>query len=127
MGYSIRTRGWRLTVWVPFNNTFYTGSFPSTPNCSPNNVTSNPLSFGSGSSNSSSCLAIELYDHRQSLPFDFNQDGEQKNVAKDPAHADVLDQLFGQLVAQYSYPISWLEKRQQRFLSGESAFTRAFF
>jgi hypothetical protein len=72
------------------------------------------------------CYHDALYDHRQSLPFDFNQDGEQKNLAQDSTHADILTQLYGQLVSQYTYPLNWLDQRHRRFLNGEKHYMAAF-
>ena len=57
MGYSVRTESWRYTVWLPFNNTYSTGDFTATP------------------------FAEELYDHSSDLGFDFDDNGEFKNLA----------------------------------------------
>ena len=107
MGYSVRTESWRLTVWVPFNGTTYTGIFGATPLNSAN-------------------IAVELYDHSQSSPFDFNNDGEQKNVALLPNNANVLKELYTMLVAQYTYPSHWLEQRRQTFRRGQLNYMTKF-
>lgn len=51
MGYSIRTDEWRLTIWLPFNNTVFVAEWDA------------PI------------IAIELYDHRGcDFLYDFRSD-----------------------------------------------------
>jgi hypothetical protein len=52
------------------------------------------------------------------------EDGEQTNL--DPTHADILTQLYNQLVSQYTYPLNWLDQRHRRFLNGEKRYMAAF-
>ena len=71
MGYSMRTKEWRLTVWARWNGTTLSPDW-------------------------SSNAGVELYDHRNSDGTDFDAT-ENVNVAKD--HADVVEDLSKQLHA----------------------------
>ena len=76
MGYSIRTSDWRLTVWLPFNNTVFVAEWEAPP------------------------IAIELYDHRSAqVVLHFDADGEHENVASKPENAAVITDLMRQLKA----------------------------
>lgn len=94
MGYSMRTSLWRLTIWLPFNNTDYVAEWGQPP------------------------IAVELYDHSgtASVVMDFDDDGEAVNVAQ--KHPDVVAQLMGQLRAMYSYDRAWLAQRMARMAAG---------
>ena len=71
MGYSMRTKEWRLTVGARWNGTTLSPDW-------------------------SSNAGVELYDHRNSDGTDFDAT-ENVNVAKD--HADVVEDLSKQLHA----------------------------
>merc|ERR1712232_285684 len=86
MGYSIRTVDWRLTMWLPFDNADYVAQWDQEP------------------------IAVELYDHRNSSDFDFDDDGEVMNVAQDPANADIITKLVKELQRQYSWSPNWLSQ-----------------
>jgi iduronate 2-sulfatase len=95
MGYSIRTLDWRLTVWVPFNNTLYTANWDKDP------------------------IAVELYDHRNASIFDFDNDGEIINLAGDPDYADIQATLMRQLQEKYTWPSQWLLGARNSMLTGQ--------
>lgn len=96
MGYSIRTSDWRLTIWLPFNNTVFVAEWDATP------------------------IAVELYDHRDAqVVLDFDRDGEHENVASDPENAQIIADLSAQLKAQYSYDRSWLVQRMAQMARGQ--------
>ena len=96
MGYSIRTSDWRLTVWLPFNNTVFVAEWEAPP------------------------IAIELYDHRSAqVVLDFDADGEHENVADKPENAAVITDLMRQLKAQYSYDRNWLVHRMAQMAAGQ--------
>lgn len=100
MGYSIRTDQWRYTVYLPFNTTYFVGDFSKTP------------------------LASELYDHRgnASVVYDFDADGECKNVISDPQFNNVVQDLHSKLQKQYSYPDAWLKSRHAFMVQHEKTF-----
>jgi hypothetical protein len=96
-GYSIRTDEWRLTIWLPFNNTDFVAEWDA------------PI------------IATELYDHRGAarVVMDFDVDGEAVNVASDPANVAIIAKLTVQLKAMYSYDRSWLVERMANMARGQ--------
>ena len=94
---SIRVADWRLTVWLPFNNTVFVAEWDAAP------------------------IAVELYDHRTAqVVLDFDDDGEHENVASDQANADVIATLTAQLRAEYSYDRNWLVQRMAKMAAGQA-------
>jgi len=97
MGYSIRVADWRLTVWLPFNNTVFVAEWDAAP------------------------IAVELYDHRTAqVVLDFDDDGEHENVASDQANSDIIATLTAQLRAEYSYDRNWLVQRMAKMAAGQA-------
>lgn len=78
MGYSIRTSGWRYTLWVPYD--FTVSGYPSS------------MKWDSGS------VQAELYEHADETSL-CKWDFEHVNLAGDPAHATVEAQLRKKLIA----------------------------
>ena len=75
MGYSVRVADWRYSEWVPFNN-----------------------ATGVPDWSAAACVGRELYAEtlgREGAQCRFDTDS--KNVAADPAHADVVAQLSAML------------------------------
>lgn len=69
MGYSVRAPEWRLTIWARWNDSTLCPNWVDSSN------------------------QVELYDHRNDTsPVDFDT-AEHVNVATNPAHTQVLDQL----------------------------------
>ena len=90
-------RIWRLTVWLPFNNTDFVAEWAAAP------------------------IATELYDHRSPtarVVMDFDDDGEAVDVAADPTNAEVIAALTVQLCAQYSYNRAWVAQRMAQMARG---------
>ena len=76
MGYSVRTRGYRYTVWLPWDGRRIQGDFGAHP------------------------LGEELYLHADDDGTDFDT-FENDNVAADPAHAAVVKDLFAMAKKQW--------------------------
>ena len=104
MGYTVRVFGWRYTAWVRFNTSTYTAAWNNTNRTSPDVSETGPANGEPSYLNTAPAtaatvdgqqtmagllfapLALELYDHRQQdsaspLRFDFDDDGEVKNLA----------------------------------------------
>lgn len=77
MGMTVRTVDWRLTLWAKWNGTSLAPMW--------NEITDR-----------------ELYDWRNTTAFPTDFDvGETSNVASDPQHADVVEELSALLKAQF--------------------------
>eukprot|EP00756_Hemistasia_phaeocysticola_P005507 Hpha_TRINITY_DN13361_c0_g1::TRINITY_DN13361_c0_g1_i1::g.95667::m.95667 len=99
MGYSIRTAEWRFTAWVPFNTTTYVADWSG-----------------------AAPIAVELYDHRTDGGFDFDNNGENTNLAGNPVYADVEAELLKALHKQYTWPDAWLQGSRERMRSGQLSY-----
>jgi hypothetical protein len=121
MGYSVRVYGWRYTAWVYFNTSHFVADWNATESRVPPDAAhpqAPPTASESAAPSSSSSfheLALELYDHRKQdaaspLRFDFDDDGEVKNLAnltaaeKTPEIHAIQEQLHGMLLEQFTYP-----------------------
>jgi hypothetical protein len=140
MGYSVRTFGWRYTAWVMFNTTTFTADWSAANHTPPDRrhdaqmvgeVEPSSGVWWGAASGSFNPLAVELYDHRrqdseQPLRFDFDDDGEVKNLinSTDREVLAAKAQLHAMLVTQFSYPQEWLEQRRQKFQKGQIAYDK---
>lgn len=95
MGYSVRTDAFRYTVWLPLNTTLFVGDFTATP------------------------IAVELYDHRNSSLYDFDDDGECNNLAGEAEYSGVQAELHGLVERQYTWPTTWLAMSRQTMRNGQ--------
>eukprot|EP00038_Savillea_parva_P014739 m.11964 g.11964 ORF g.11964 m.11964 type:complete len:712 (+) comp2895_c0_seq1:126-2261(+) len=95
MGYSVRTDTWRYTVWLPLNTTLFVGDFSADP------------------------IAVELYDHHNSSPYNFDIDGEANNLANDPSYAGIQQQLHNLVQAQYTWNPTWLARSRLNLQHGQ--------
>ena len=68
MGYSVRSSEWRLTEWFAWNHTSACPVWEAR-------------------------AAVELYDHRNDTELYDMENFENENVARDPAHREVLANL----------------------------------
>ena len=79
MGMSVRTRSWRFTVWCHWDGTRLAPDFDA---CAPDSE--------------------ELFDHRGGGSASaFDPEGEEINLAGDPAHAGVKEELRARIVATF--------------------------
>lgn len=118
MGYSVRVYGWRYTAWVYFNTSHFVADWNATRSHVPPDAARDPTVAAEASALSKSAfhpLALELYDHRRQdaatpLRFDFDDDGEVKNLAnltasqKPPEIMAIQEQLHAMLLQQFTYP-----------------------
>lgn len=117
MGYSVRVYGWRYTAWVYFNTSHFVADWNATQSNVPPDAGSQPVVAETSASAKSAFhpLALELYDHRKQdaatpLRFDFDDDGEVKNLAnltvseKSPEIMAIQEQLHVMLLEQFTYP-----------------------
>jgi iduronate 2-sulfatase len=95
MGYSIRTAGWRYTLWVPYD--FTAGGYPSS------------MKWDSDSTQA------ELYEHADEKSL-CKWDFEHVNLAGDPAHAATEAQLRRRLVAGWRAAVPHAASTPQRGL-----------
>lgn len=64
------------------------------------------------------------------LKFDFDDDGEVKNLAnltaaeKTPEITAIQEKLHAKLLEQFTYPSAWLDERKQQFIKGQLGYDK---
>ena len=129
MGYSVRVYGWRYTAWVYFNTSHFVADWIATQSRVPPDGRDHAGAAETSAPTKSAFdpLALELYDHRKQdaatpLRFDFDDDGEVKNLAnltaseKPPEIMAIQEQLHAMLLEQFTYPSVSYHASQPLFL-----------